>query len=167
MLKPIPEVMTVPNFEGGGIIGFHEKEVPVPGTGQLLLQVGANALCGSERGQFYQGSDVTPGHEGAGIVAAAGPETRTPVGTFGVVFLMDFCGDCRSCALGFTNQCLRKRGDYGFNRDGGFGAYELVNENVFFAVDSEMTADGGHAAAGYHGHEWARCPTRSTFAQGY
>ena len=42
-------------------------------AGQLLLQVGANALCGSERGQFYEGSEVTPGHEGAGIVAAAGP----------------------------------------------------------------------------------------------
>ena len=139
MLNPIPEVMTVPKFEGGGIISFHEKEVPVPGPGQLLLQVGANALCGSERGQFYQGSDVTPGHEGAGIVAAAGPDTRTPVGTAGAVFLMDYCGDCRSCALGFTNQCLAKRADYGFNVDGGFGAYELVNENVFFAVDDDMT----------------------------
>ena len=139
MLRPIPEVMTVPNFEGGGIITFLEKEVPVPGAGQLLLQVGANALCGSERGQFYQGSEVTPGHEGAGIVAAAGPETRTPVGTPGAVFLMDFCGECRSCALGFTNQCLQKRGDYGFSRDGGFGVYEVVNENVFFAVDSDMT----------------------------
>ncbi len=140
MLKPIPEVMTVPKFKGDGIISFHEKEVPVPRPGQLLLQVGANALCGSERGQFYQGSAVTPGHEGAGIVVAAGPETSTPVGTPGVVFLMDFCGQCRSCLLGFTNQCLRKRGDYGFNRDGGFGAYQLVNENVFFAVDVDMTA---------------------------
>lgn len=138
MLKPIPEVMTVPKFEGGGIISFHEKDVPVPGAGQLLLQVGANALCGSERGQFYDGSAVTPGHEGAGIVAAAGPDTTTPVGTPGAVFLMDFCGECRSCALGFTNQCLAKRADYGFNVDGGFGAYELVNENVFFAVDSDM-----------------------------
>ena len=139
MLKPIPEVMTVPKFEGGGIISFHEKDVPVPGPGQLLLQVGANALCGSERGQFYDGSEVTPGHEGAGIVAAAGPETNTPVGTPGAVFLMDFCGECRSCALGFSNQCRQKRADYGFNVDGGFGVYELVNENVFFAVDDDMT----------------------------
>ncbi len=139
MLKPIPEVMIVPKFEGGGIISFHEKDVPVPGVGQLLLQLGANALCGSERGQFYQGSEVTPGHEGAGIVVAAGPGTSTSVGTPGAVFLMDFCGECRSCALGFTNQCLHKRADYGFNVDGGFGAYELVNENVFFAVDDDMS----------------------------
>lgn len=140
MLKPIPEIMIVPKFEGGGVISFHEKDVPVPGPGQLLLQVGANALCGSERRQFYDGSEVTPGHEGAGIVAAAGPGTNTPVGTTGAVFLMDYCSDCRSCALGFTNQCRRKRADYGFNVDGGFGVYELVNENVFFAVDDDMTS---------------------------
>lgn len=139
MLRPIPEVMIAPKFEGGGIISFHEKDVPVPGPGQLLLQVGANALCGSERGQFYEGSEVTPGHEGAGIVAAAGRDTSTAVGTPGAVFLMDFCGECRSCALGFSNQCLNKRADYGFNVDGGFGVYELVNENVFFAVDDDMT----------------------------
>ena len=139
MLKAIPEVMLAPKFEGGGIISFHEKDVPVPGPGQLLLQVGANALCGSERGQFYDGSEVTPGHEGAGIVAAAGAGTTTPAGTAGAVFLMDFCGECRSCALGFTNQCSWKRADYGFNVDGGFGAYELVNENVFFAVDSDTS----------------------------
>ena len=130
--------MTVPKFEGGGIISFRDKVVPVPGAGQLLLQVGANALCGSERGQFYDGSAVTPGHEGAGVVAAAGPGTTTPVGTPGAVFLMDFCGECRSCALGFTNQCSHKRADYGFNTDGGYGGYELVNENVFFAVDSDI-----------------------------
>jgi threonine dehydrogenase-like Zn-dependent dehydrogenase len=40
----------------------------------------ANALCGSERGQFFDGSGVTPGHEAAGIVADAGPETRAVAG---------------------------------------------------------------------------------------
>ena len=35
-----PKVMTAPKFEGGGIISFHEKDVSVPGPGQLLLQVG-------------------------------------------------------------------------------------------------------------------------------
>ncbi|MCA1596699.1 MAG: alcohol dehydrogenase catalytic domain-containing protein [Chloroflexi bacterium] len=109
-----------------------------------------------ERGQFYNGSSVTPGHEAAGVVAAAGPGARTAVGTPGVVFLMDFCGECRSCALGFTNQCLAKRGDMGFNQDGGYGPYELVSENVFFPIDSDLPLDeatllldimgtGGHA----------------------
>ena len=92
--------MPVPQFNGGGRITFGEKPVPTPGLGQLLVQVKANTLCGSERGQFQGGSQVTPGHEAAGVVAAVGPDTHTPVGTLGVVFLMDFCGACRSCRLG-------------------------------------------------------------------
>jgi threonine dehydrogenase-like Zn-dependent dehydrogenase len=132
----IPAVMNVPVFTGGGKITFGEKTVPKPGAGQLLIQVRANALCGSERWQFYDGTEITPGHEAAGLVVATGPGTEIPVGTPGVIFLMDFCGTCRSCRLGFTQQCLAKRGDMGFNRDGGYGPYELVHENIFFPVNA-------------------------------
>ena len=137
----IPSMMTVPRFVGGGKIEFVEKPVPVPapGPGELLVQVKANALCGSERGQFYNGSPhVTPGHEAAGVVALAGSDTRTPVGTPGAIFLMAFCGQCRSCQLGHTNQCFAKKGDLGFTRDGGYAPYELVPENVFFAVGADL-----------------------------
>ena len=113
-------------------------ERPAPGPGQVLVRVRANALCSSEKGQFFGGSEVTPGHEAAGVVAQAGPETHTAVGTLGVIYLMDYCGECRSCALGFTNQCLNKRGDVGFNRDGGYGPYVLVNENIFFPTAEDI-----------------------------
>jgi threonine 3-dehydrogenase len=152
----IPPRCRVPAFVGNKQIKFIEKEVPEAGPGQLLLRVGANALCGSERPQFFNGSGVTPGHEAAGTVVAAGPGTHTPVGTAGAVFLMDYCGECRSCRQGFTNQCLQKRGDMGFNRDGGYGQYELINENIFFPVPNDISAaeatllldimgTGGHA----------------------
>jgi threonine 3-dehydrogenase len=136
----IPGEMLVPRFLGNstGEIVFVRKPVPEPGPGHLLIQVEANALCGSERRQFLDGSEVTPGHEAAGIVAEAGPETRTAGGTPGVIYLMDYCGECRSCELGFTNQCLNKRGDIGFNRDGGYGPYVLVNESVFFPTDADI-----------------------------
>jgi threonine dehydrogenase-like Zn-dependent dehydrogenase len=135
MFTPIPTTMQVPRFRGDGQIDVVEKSVPAPGPGELLLAVSANALCGSERGQFYNGTAVTPGHEAAGTVVASGPGATTPAGTPGVVYLMDYCGACRSCRLGFTNQCLNKRGDLGFNRDGGYAPYELVPESVFFPVD--------------------------------
>ena len=131
--------MRVPRFKGQGQIEFVDKPVPQPGPGQLLLQVSANAVCGSERGQFFGGSEVTPGHEAAGTVVAAGPGTHTAAGARGVVFLMDFCGECRNCKLGFTNQCLYKRADMGFSHDGGYGAYELVNESIFFVIDADIS----------------------------
>lgn len=151
----IEEKMRAAKFAGDSKIAIEKKTVLMPAEGQLLIRVQANALCGSERGQFLRGAPVTPGHEAAGVVAAAGPGTRTPVGTNGVVFLMNFCGECRNCKQGATNQCLHKRADMGFNRDGGYAEYELVNENIFFPSDEISGADatlmldimgtGGHA----------------------
>ena len=157
----VPERMRVPMFVGGSKITFGEKPVPMPGPGQLLMKVRANALCGSERPQFVDGTSITPGHEAAGVVVAAGSGTKTPVGTHGVVFLMDFCGKCRSCKLGFTNQCLAKRGDMGFSRDGGYGPYELIHEDIFFPIDGdELTASEATLLLdimGTNGHAIERC----------
>ena len=156
----IPNIMKVPQFVGGRKIQFGEKPVPVPAAGQLLIKVQANALCGSERPQFVDGTPTTPGHEAVGVVVAAGPGTRTAVGTQGAVFLMDFCGQCRSCKLGLTNQCLSKRGDMGFNRDGGYGPYELVHESIFFPVDPGITPSEATLLLdimGTNGHALERC----------
>ncbi len=128
-------IVTTPRFLGDGKISFEERAVPSPRAGELLLRVRANAICGTDRSQYFEGSAVTPGHEAAGVVVAAGPGTSVREGTAGVVFLMDFCGHCRSCRLGYTNQCLAKRADMGFTHDGGYGPYELVHETNFFAVD--------------------------------
>ncbi len=158
----ISTTMPVPLFVGGGQIKVGEKPVPEPGPGQLLLQVKANALCGSERGQFGGGSSVTPGHEAAGVVAAVGPDTHTRVGTPGVVFLMDFCGACRSCRLGYTNQCEAKRADMGFSHDGGYGPYELIHENIFFPVTPDVSLSEATMLLdimGTGGHSIARAQT--------
>ena len=152
--------MKYPVFSGGRNITFAEKAVPKPGAGQLLIRVQANALCGSERPQWVEGASVTPGHEAVGIVELAGKATHTAVGESGVVFLMDFCGKCRSCALGFTNQCLAKRADMGFNRDGGYGPYELINENIFFPIDPKFTPAEATLLLdimGTNGHALERC----------
>jgi threonine 3-dehydrogenase len=160
MNDTIPSSCRVPSFAGNKQITFTEKAVPEPGQGQLLLRVRANALCGSERPQFFNGTPVTPGHEAAGAVIAAGPGTRTPVGTAGAVFLMDYCGECRSCRLGFTNQCLQKRADMGFTHDGGYGQYELIHENIFFPVSDDFSATEATLLLdimGTGGHAISRC----------
>lgn len=133
------ESALAPRFLGSGKIVFEDRPVPVPGQGQLLLRVAANAICGTDRAQYFSGSAVTPGHEAAGVVTAAGPATTVREGTRGVVFLMDFCGQCRSCQHGFTNQCLAKRADMGFTHDGGYGPYELVHETNFFPVGKDVS----------------------------
>ncbi len=134
----LPRTAAAPRFIGKRRIGSWERPVRRPGHGQLLLEVRANAVCGTDRGLWERGATVTPGHEAAGVVVTSGLGTTTPVGTLGVVYLMDFCGACRSCIGGFTNQCLAKRADMGFTHDGGYGPYELVHETNFFPVDGSM-----------------------------
>jgi threonine 3-dehydrogenase len=134
----MPMTFIAPRFAGGGEITSEQRVMRDPGPGELLIRVRANAICGTDREQYMAGSDVTPGHEAAGVVASAGPQTRVPEGTTGVVYLMDYCGTCASCRLGYTNQCLAKRADMGFTQDGGYGPYEIVHESNFFAVGTDL-----------------------------
>ncbi len=129
---------SAPLFRGGGRIEFVGRSYRRPGAGELLIAPRANALCGTDRAFWEHGADHVPGHESAGVVLEAGDGTTTPVGTRGVVYLMDFCGDCRSCRLGATNQCLAKRGDMGIGDDGGFGPYEVVHETTFFPITEDI-----------------------------
>jgi threonine 3-dehydrogenase len=135
----MPFSALAPRFLGDGKIEFESHEYPDPGPGQLLLRIEANAICGTDRSQYFTGSDCVPGHEGAGIVLAAGDGTSTPAGTRGAVYLMDFCGVCRSCRVGHTNQCAEKRNDMGFTADGAYGPYEMVHESNFFPVPRDMS----------------------------
>ena len=128
----------VPHFLGDGRIGWRERPIPEPGPGQLLVRARANALCGTDRGQLLSGSEVTPGHEIAGEVVDAGAGTATSDGTRGVVYLMDFCGTCRPCRDGATNQCAEKRADVGFTRDGGLGQLVLIHERQFFPIGDDV-----------------------------
>jgi threonine dehydrogenase-like Zn-dependent dehydrogenase len=135
----MPTTFTAPIFTGEGEIAFGERVIRDPGPGELLIKVRANAICGTDRAQYLEGSAITPGHEAAGVVAAAGRDTTVSEGTTGVVFLMDYCGVCRSCRLGFTNQCTAKRADMGFTQDGGYGPYEVVHESNFFPIEERLS----------------------------
>lgn len=150
-----------PFLTGGGRVEFVDRDYPAPGPGELLIAPRANAICGTDRHFWLDGGAVVNGHETSGVVVEAGSDTTTPVGTSGVVFLMDFCGSCRNCRDGATNQCLAKRRDMGMTHDGGFGPYELVHESTFFAVPDDAGID--HATAtmlldvmGTSGHAIAR-----------
>ena len=134
----VPDLVRAPRFAGERVIDSWVRTVLSPGSDQLLVAVRANAICGTDRQQWLEGADVVPGHEAAGVVVAAGDKTSTPIGTAGAVFLMDYCGQCRSCRAGATNQCLAKRADMGFTDDGGYGPFELVHETNFFPVPTNL-----------------------------
>jgi threonine 3-dehydrogenase len=155
----MPLVGVAPLFKGEGKVSFEKREWQDPKPGQLLIRVRANAICGTDRQQFLQGSDVVAGHEAAGEVVAGGAGTSTPNGTRGVIFFKDYCGECRSCSAGNTSLCTQKKDSTGMTTDGGYGPWELISETQFFPIPDDVPfalATMLLDAMGTTGHAWTR-----------
>jgi len=99
---------------------------PIPGPGQLLLEVSACAVCRTDL-HVIDGDLPDPklplvlGHEVVGRVVGAGPGcTGWDPGTrVGVPWLGSTCGTCRYCAGNQENLCDEARFT-GYHIDGGF-----------------------------------------------
>jgi D-arabinose 1-dehydrogenase-like Zn-dependent alcohol dehydrogenase len=81
-------------FRGDGVIEITHVPMPTPGEGQLLIQVAANGVCGSDRKILRSGFPLIPGHEVAGTVVEAGPGCRTRPGTRIGAYIPIHCGGC-------------------------------------------------------------------------
>lgn len=97
-------------FEAPGEWEIVELEVEEPRQDELLVQMVAAGLCHSD--DHYAKADsegplpLAGGHEGAGVVAAVGPNTPGwSVGDHVVMSFLPACGRCRWCATGQQNLC--------------------------------------------------------------
>lgn len=96
-------------------IAVEERPDPVPGEGELLLDVVATGICGSdihgytgENGRRHPGQVM--GHETAGRVAALGPGVAgPPPGTPVTVEPVLACGTCPACRSGADHRCPDRR----------------------------------------------------------
>jgi 2-desacetyl-2-hydroxyethyl bacteriochlorophyllide A dehydrogenase len=84
---------------------------PIPGTGEVVVKVGAVGICGSDlniaAGLFPPTPfPIIPGHEFAGQVVALGAEVDfLAVGDRVAVDPSLYCGHCRWCRIGRGNLC--------------------------------------------------------------
>jgi propanol-preferring alcohol dehydrogenase len=120
-----------------------EEDVPEPRGGEVLVKILAAGVCHSDihiwEGEYDLGSGrklvlrdrgvalpLVMGHEIAGEVAALGPDARgLQVGDPVLVHPWLGCGECRTCARGQENLCL-KPASIGVYRAGGYAEYVLV-----------------------------------------
>jgi len=114
--------------------------LPVPGPGELLIQVRACGVCRTDLhlvdGELANARyPVIPGHEIVGIVVAHGPGvTDPPVGArVGVPWLGGTCGRCRYCTSGHENLCPDAVFT-GCSRDGGYAEYAVVDARFAFSL---------------------------------
>jgi threonine dehydrogenase-like Zn-dependent dehydrogenase len=97
---------------------------PSPRAGEVVVEVAAAGICGSELEGFASQSPlrVPPlvmGHEFAGTVAGSGRRVA--------VNPLVNCGECDLCLIGATNVC-RRRALLGVHRPGGFAERVAVPE---------------------------------------
>lgn len=98
-----------------GDLRIEEIETPALGATEVLMQVGAGGICGSDLHYFQHGGFGTVrlkepmilGHEVAGtVVATGGGVTRLKAGDRAAINPNQPCGRCRSCLSGRANLCL-------------------------------------------------------------
>jgi 2-desacetyl-2-hydroxyethyl bacteriochlorophyllide A dehydrogenase len=118
--------------EGPGDISVGDLLDPSPGPGQVVVEVAACGICGTDihiaDGDLSSARyPVVPGHEFAGRVVAVGsdvPEQFSPGDPVAVDPSL-FCGRCRACRAGHENLCERW-GGIGVTTNGGCAEYVAV-----------------------------------------
>jgi 2-desacetyl-2-hydroxyethyl bacteriochlorophyllide A dehydrogenase len=125
-----------------------DAPVPTPGEGEVLLEVKAVGICGSDlhilAGEFPPTPyPITPGHEFAGVVSALGPGVETvAVGDRVAVDPSLFCGRCRYCQAGRGNLCA-DWGAIGDTVDGAFAEYVVVPARNAYRLPDDMSFAAG------------------------
>jgi propanol-preferring alcohol dehydrogenase len=109
-----------------------EVERPTPAAGQVLVEVMAAGVCGTEL-HFLDGlltpvrTPITLGHEVAGVVAEVGDGVAdVAVGDRVAVHYFHACGECGRCRGGDDHLCDAPLGAMAFASDGAFADYVAV-----------------------------------------
>ena len=86
-----------------------DVELAEPRSTEVLVKIGATAVCHSDLNTLNDPTSPTPqilGHEGAGTVVAVGDEVTTcKVGDKVALSWVPYCGTCAYCAAGKVNLC--------------------------------------------------------------
>jgi (R,R)-butanediol dehydrogenase/meso-butanediol dehydrogenase/diacetyl reductase len=132
---------------------IREYDIPTPGPSEVLLQVKACGICGSdvhmaqasEDGYIYYpgltGFPCILGHEFSGVVVEAGKDARDKRtnkpfkgGERVTTEEMLWCGHCKPCADGYPNHC-ENLDEIGFNVNGAFANYVAVPARTLWSLE--------------------------------
>lgn len=129
----------------GQPLAAQELPTPAPAAGQVLIRVGACAVCRTDLhivdGELPRPKDrLIPGHEIVGRVVAlgAGVDSWKVDDRVGVPWLGWTCGECKFCASGRENLCDRAKFT-GYTLDGGFAEYTLAHARYCFPVPARFS----------------------------
>jgi len=152
-------------FRGDRKIEIASFDDPEPGPGEVVVEVKASGICGSDL-KFYRNGmrealaafgtgpgdleeDLTiiAGHEPCGVVAAIGPgvDASVRVGDRVMVYHYTGCGMCRECRAGWTQMCERGAELIGSTVHGGHADYLTVPAVTLLPLPDELSFTAGAA----------------------
>jgi L-iditol 2-dehydrogenase len=135
--------------DGPGRAAVTDVPDPVPGPGEVLVEVAAAGICGSDvellegsRPAAYVSYPVVPGHEWAGRVRAVGagvPDLAPgdPVVAEG----LRSCGVCDRCAEGRTNLCTAGYAETGFTHPGALAERLVVPAGLVHRLPADRPVE--------------------------
>lgn len=133
-------------FLGKGKIQIVQKDIREVGADELLINVKACGVCGTDV-HIYNGSagsapvipPVVLGHEYSGIVVKAGNKVKNIVeGDRVAIDPNMFCGKCYFCRTGLHHLCENLTA-LGVNIDGGFAEYCIVPASQAYTFPEAIT----------------------------
>ena len=156
-------------MRGAVFLGNRKVEIrnfpdPVPGPGEVIIQMKASGMCGSDL-KFYRSapgeaqkslgfsSDAEPfiaGHEPCGLVAARGPgvsEREAPIGQRVMDHHYAGCGVCKHCRVTWSQLCAAGITVYGVTAHGGHAEYLKVPARTLVPLPDELSFAAGAAVA--------------------
>lgn len=143
-----------------------EEAVPVPGKGEVLIQMKASALCRSDLHRYHgtqifeeteDEKNITPGHEPCGVVAALGEGvTKVKVGDRVAIYLGLGCGVCPECLRGDIMLC-RKFRCIGFAVNGAHADYMTIPEENCLLMPDGMDFITGALSTDVGGTLYTAC----------
>jgi alcohol dehydrogenase/L-iditol 2-dehydrogenase len=128
-----------------GAVELRQMPVPEIGEDEVLLQVGAASVCGSDVHQYHNTQSwpvrvpVVLGHEFCGIVARVGARVRAFREGDRVVSetAASICGQCIYCRTGEYNLCPRRAG-FGYGINGAMADFVRVPERCLHHIPDSL-----------------------------
>lgn len=136
-------------IEPGAPLEIHEVPVPEPAADEILVEVRACGICGTDLHLAVEGdipverTPITLGHEAAGIVAKTGKDVSDfSKGDRIALFPAAYCGVCDYCRNGHESLCESSK-VYGMARDGALANFVAAPAHSAFHLPDNVPFDIG------------------------
>src|SRR6476619_1624885 len=140
--------MQVSVLRKAGDIGVEEREVPTPGRGEVLIEVGSVGVCGSDV-HYYEHGRIGPyvvdhplilGHELSGRIAAGGSDVDPArIGQRVAVEPQRPCRTCKQCKAGRYNLCPDTEIYATRPVDGAFAEYVTIQSDFAYDIPDSVS----------------------------